>query len=864
MMRMPIAGGTKLGPYEIAAPIGAGGMGEVYRARDTRLNRTVAIKVLPPHFAESADSLKRFETEARAVSGLNHPHICTLFDIGSQDRIHYIVMEYLEGETLRSRMQTGQVPSRKVIDWAVQIANALGAAHEKGVVHRDLKPENIFITREDRIKLLDFGLAQYAEAVPQAEVSMTPTRARLTEPGMILGTVGYMSPEQVRGQELDERSDLFSLGAVLYEMLTGKRAFQKETSAETMTAILKEDPPAPSSVSASVSPAMERIVQRCLEKRPELRFRTAQDLAFALEMSSGVTARIGVPAEAERVQKNRWPAMALIASTILVGAAAFFFFRSNSQTKIAAVPSFQQLTFNRGFIQSAHFAPDSTTIVYGGYFGGNPIQMYTTRTDGIGSRSLELPAADVLGISSKGDMAILLNRRYLGTWVTVGTLAKVGLGGGAPREILENVNDGDISQDGKNFCVVHEQGTLQRLEYPIGTVLYETRGYVSFPRISSDGKRVAFIDHPIYGDDRGYIGLVENGKVTRVSEDYTTLVGLAWAPSGEIWFSGSKENEDAGIWAVRPGSTPRIVLKAPIDLHLQQIDAQGNVLLCSGERRAEIAGIMTGDTAEHDLSWYGEEDLDGISADGSLIAASATGQGNSVNYSLYFRRAGSPVVVLGEGSGEAVSPDGKWVLATLPSQKQNQFILYPTGPGEKRIVSLGDIEVSASKGARMFGWSTDDRRIAFLGHIANGPLVAYFVDLPDGKPQAITSSETQSCLLSPDGKSALVIDIHGKAARYLLEGGQPQTVVGLQPADYPIQWHTDQSVFVWDRSFPATVYLVDLITGKRETWKKLSPLDPVGALYGRLFLTPDGQHYAYRYRRLLNRLYLAKGLFATQ
>src|SRR5271168_578059 len=285
---MNLTPGAKLGPYEVIAPLGAGGMGEVYRARDSRLKREVAIKVLPQAFSLDADRLRRFEQEALATAALNHPNILAVFDIGTDQGAPYVVSELLEGMTLRERLRSGSISVRKTLDYALQIAHGLAAAHEKGIIHRDLKPENLFVTKDGRVKILDFGLAKLTQ--PEGGVyASQPTLTSATDPGVLLGTVGYMSPEQVRGIALDARSDIFSFGAILYEMLAGKRAFHGGTSADTMSAILKEDPPELSATNSSISPALERIVQHCLEKSAEARFHSASDIAFDLEHLSGLS-----------------------------------------------------------------------------------------------------------------------------------------------------------------------------------------------------------------------------------------------------------------------------------------------------------------------------------------------------------------------------------------------------------------------------------------------------------------------------------------------------------------------------------------------------------------------------------------------
>ena len=317
---MPLSAGARLGPYEILAPLGAGGMGEVYRARDTRLARDVAVKVLPADFSTDEDRLRRFEREARAASALNHPNILTIHDIGTEDGAPYVVSELLEGETLRQRLSSGALVSRKVVDYAAQVARGLAAAHEKGIVHRDLKPENLFVTKDGRVKILDFGLAKLTRPeVPSDPGTQAPTVARGTEPGFVMGTVGYMSPEQVRGEAADARSDIFSLGAVLYEMLTGNRAFRGASAVETLNAILKDDPAEPSQTGRDVSPALERMTRRCLEKNPEERFQSARDLAFALEeaasgsASSPASAPLAVSPKAMSVSRPAVVAIAVVA-----------------------------------------------------------------------------------------------------------------------------------------------------------------------------------------------------------------------------------------------------------------------------------------------------------------------------------------------------------------------------------------------------------------------------------------------------------------------------------------------------------------------------------------------------------------------
>src|ERR1700722_4588826 len=434
---MTLASGTKLGPYEIHSLLGAGGMGEVYRARDARLNRDVAIKILPASFSADADRLQRFALESRAAAALNHPNILSIFDIGEDRGAPYVVSELLEGETLRDRLRDGPVSSRKAIDYARQIASGLAAAHEKGIVHRDLKPENLFITNDGRAKILDFGLAKLTR--PEADASGdAPTQQVATDAGTVMGTVGYMAPEQVRGKAADARSDIFAFGAILYEMLSGKRAFHGDSPVDTMSAILKEDPPDLAETNRNVSPALERIVRHCLEKNPAERFQSARDVGFNLEALSDISTptRGGMHALPEERASRRWLMPALASLLVVASWAGIYRLAHHAAPKN---PTFHEITFRNGTIWDARFAPDGQTIVYGAAWDGLPQEMFSTRFDSSDSRSLGLPSAQILSISSKGEMAIALHPSSFAHFTQVGTMAQVHLAGGAPHEGLENV-----------------------------------------------------------------------------------------------------------------------------------------------------------------------------------------------------------------------------------------------------------------------------------------------------------------------------------------------------------------------------------------------------------------------------------------
>jgi Tol biopolymer transport system component len=857
---MTLSSGARLGPYEILAPLSAGGMGEVYRAKDPRLGREVAIKVLPASFSQDTDRLRRFEQEARAAGVLNHPNITAVYDIGTHEGAPYVVSELLEGETLRSRLTGGALPQRKAIDYALQIAHGLAAAHEKGIVHRDLKPENLFVTKDGRVKILDFGLAKLVHPEERGALTELPTATAGTEPGIVLGTIGYMSPEQVRGQPADVRSDIFSFGAIFYEMLSGQRAFSGGSAADTMSAILMKEPPEFSVTNKNIGPGLERIVRHCLEKNPEERFHSAHDVAFDLETLSGVStpsgrATVVAPARPGMAKWLRPVGLALFAAIV---AAAYF---AGLRKGLRPPPSFQQLTFRRGQIPSARFAPDGQTVVYTAAWEGNPAQLFSTRPGSPEFLSLPVPAARLLAVAPSGELALQLAPRFVRGFTWSGTLARAPLAGGAPREVLEGAQWADWSSDGKSFAVVRDSGGKNRLEFPIGKPLYETGGFVSNIRVSPRGDLVAFLDHPQHGDDGGSVAIVDTaGKKKTLSSGWASEGGLAWSPRGdEVWFTATKAGGARALHAVDLSGRERLLARVTGTLTFQDVASDGRVLLTHDTTRLGILALAPGEQKERDLSWLDWSLVRDLSADGKTVIFDESGEGAGATYAVCLRKTdGSPAVRLGEGAAMALSPDGKWVIS-IPRGTPAQLVLLPTGSGESRRITNDSINhVTAA-------FFPDGKRVLFAGNEPGRGVRFYVQDLQGGRPRAISPEgvEVFAVAISPDGKRVAAIGPDGENWLYPVEGGQPGRAPGIEAGDGPICWSRDgRSLYVRDRArVPVRLFRVDLATGRRELWTELSPYDTSGFVgVFSIRAAPEAGAYAYTYGRVLSDLYLASGI----
>ena len=861
-MAESLAPGTRLGPYEIDAMIGAGGMGQVYRARDPRLARHVAIKVLPGPGAADPERVQRFETEAKAAGTLDHPNLLVVYDVGREGAISYIVSELLEGETLRERLRNGAMTEREAIDSGVQIARGLAAAHERGIVHRDLKPENLFLTRDRRLKILDFGVAKLTRTPGDAALA-TATDA-LTNPGSVVGTVGYMAPEQVRGEPVDHRADIFALGIVIHEMLSGQCPFRRETTAETMTAILKDDAP---ELPAGVTPALERVLSRCLEKRREDRFHSAHDLGLALDvLVTTTTSRSAVPARhPARVQRRKAllygaSSLALLASGfaggMLMGRAA----------RPTIAPSYRRLTFRRGLIRSARLAPDGQTILYGALWDSERCRVHTARMDSPESRPLDLPDGNVLAISRSGELALALGSHFDGV-VTYGTLARVPLSGGAPRQMVEDVKFADWSPDGSELAIVRRVDGRDRLEYPVGKVLVQPADGqgtgLGFPRIAPDGRRVAFLQYRSPSSLVGNVAIVDQtGAVTTLSDEYLNVHGLAWN-GDEIWYTAADEQQlFRALCAVTPDGTRRTITRVPGNATLWDASADGRLVIAQTDDRAVVIARRPEDVDDRDLSWLDASWVADLSHDGRLVLFTETGQGAGPKMAVYLRGTdGSQAVRLGEGRAIALSPDTRWAIcatASDPFSPSAYLDMLPTGAGEpRRLAGHGVLYTGAT-------WLPDGKRIIVSAIEPGDRARLYLQELDDGRRVPLTPEGVTSWVVSPDGSMIAVRGPSPAIQLYPLDGTAPRELPGVTGSDVPIGW-IGAGLLIRRPGDPKAargdIYRVDVRTGRQEFWKNILPRDPAGIMVLVSFrVTPDGRSSAYSWHRALSNLYVADGL----
>jgi len=768
-----------------------------------------------------------------------------------------VVSELLEGQTLRERMAGGALPVRKAAEIGAQIARGLAAAHEKGIVHRDLKPENVFVSNEGHVKILDFGLAKLTQS-EAGDGSQSPTRTSETDPGVVMGTVGYMSPEQVRGGALDHRTDIFSFGAILYELLSGRRAFKKETSAETLAAILNEEPADLTETNPSLPPALERIVRHCLEKSPQERFASARDLAFDLESMSersGPTLAAKAMRDAVDHRRRVWVGAGWLASVAAVGVGAFWL---GERARDHPQPTYQQLSFGHGNLTGARFSPDGASVLYSAAWNGASSRIFALR--------LDLQIEQPLGFEGRlvgaaaGEVAFLRDD---------GTLLIGPLSGGGSREVAKGVGGADWSKDGTRFAITRRAGAKQILEYPIGTVLHETVGDLLLICISPDGSRVAIVEGPSVGVAGGWIGIVDTTGIKRLTNNPLLIpTSLVWSADGkEIWFTTLEALRPVhSINAVSASGRERHLLTTAQDPRLHAISQDGRVLLSLGQSRRKVSGLAPGETVERDLTLRGWSESWDISVDGRrYVIGDNVGPRESA---FLGSMDGSPPVRLGDGGvPNALAPDGRSVLMWKATEQGigTALVVLSTGAGEPRDVPKGSIE--SYEDAR---WLSDGRRLLMSASEAGRPRRLFVQELPDGLPRAITPEgiRTTYAFATPDG-AWVPAGSDFEAAPYALypvAGGDPQPIPGLEKGDQPLHFTADgRRLFVRHGyaadNITARIALLDLATGRKQPWKVLRPTEPAGVSdVSLVYLTPDGRGYLYMYDRRLYDLFLVEGL----
>lgn len=849
---MSLQAGVRLGPYEITTLIGAGAMGQVYRARDLRLGRTVAIKVVP---TTAQHESTRLEREARAVARVSHPHVCALYDVGHEPGFTYLVMEHLEGETLAARLESGRMPLARSLTLAIEIADALDAAHRRGITHRDLKPSNIMVTPEGA-KLLDFGLAKVRDADEDPNAPAATVSASLTDEGAILGTYPYMAPEQVEGLDADARTDIFSFGVVLYEMASGHRPFDARTRAALAAAILTFEPPPLSSSSPSIPLTLDRAVAKCLAKDGDARWQTARDLASELRwISDDITARRALSSTSAPGRRRMLGAMMWAAGGVAVGAlSGAGIMRFGAPATPGQPPRLLRLTFPRGIVSAARFGPDRETVVYSAAWQGRNYETFETRIGTREARSLAISNSRVVSVSPAGEVALIVGPQMF--FGIQGTLVHAPLTSVAtPRARLERVREADWIAGESALAVVRRVGTLDVLEFPIGRKVHESAS-IGGLRVSPDGSRVAaFEGADGTGENVGVIVVDRSGKRTMLSPRWRVAQGLAWSPDAkEIWFSATEGVLAPAVHAVTMAGKVRPLFHAPLMLRMQDVSSQGRMLVTMIDSRFSMACMTSDGSSERDMSWLDGSSVASMSDDGRFVLFSEARAGGSTQGMTYLRATdGSSLIRLGEGMAEALSPDGKWALA-VAAERRN-WILWPTASGSTRQLAV-DGFVRVDNG----GWLADGR-VVFSAFDATGRRRLYLQDIEGGMPRPISQEGVTLAMKAgtPDGRFAVGRTTDGYSL-FPIAGGPPQRL-SLPNTDTPIQWSPDgRYLFVRRGRIPVQIYRLELSTRRESLWKTLVPGDPDGVeIIDPVVMTPDGNGYCYSYVRTISNLFVTVG-----
>jgi hypothetical protein len=776
-------------------------MGEVYRARDTRLGREVALKILPDGASLESERLERFEQEARLAGSLNHPNLVVVHDVGAKDGAPFLVTELLEGESLRHRLSRGRLPLRSALDLAAQIADGLAAAHARGIVHRDIKPENIFVTPGGRAKLLDFGIAKLTSPRPVEgtrrnllDTTLTPEGIG-TNPGAVLGTPGYMSPEQVRGDPVDARTDIFSLGAVLYELLTGARAFPGATFAESGRAILESDPaPLPDSTPAWVG----LVVQRCLEKEPARRFQSAADLAFALGATATATSG-SARAMASRRGPARWTRLGLLAAALMLGliAGVAAVLRWGPGRTPVELPTFERITFRAGPIGGARFTPEGR-VVFSAPFDGEPEEVYSHARGRPELQRFGLSPARVAAVSPRtGELAVLLGSESISIGWVRGTLARVPATGGVPRELAEHVAWADWTSSG-DLAVARREAAKMWIERPLGKTVWTGPGWLSDLRCSPDGERLAFIHHPTA--DRSEIVVLDRSNAAHViltsPPEAPYVWSLAWMLDGKGLRFTSVDSSGTTLSSVSLAGSVRRLYRFPGSALLQDIAPDGTMLFTVFDWRSHLTVLTPGRPGQRELAWFNYPNLSDLSPDGRMLLFS-DGEVGAPEMQVVMRQTdGAAPKVLGPGFAIALSPDRR--TAAMISTDLRRLLLVPTSVGTTSEVPLPNLVVGAG------GWSHDGRRLWLTARPSDRPeLRLYAVDVTSRRVlEPIPGSEAlpdTPVALSPDDARIAVTGADQVPTVYSVGMGEPPFRITSVPADLkpsPAGWSRNNELWL--------------------------------------------------------------------
>jgi serine/threonine protein kinase/Tol biopolymer transport system component len=825
--------------YRIDRELGAGGMATVYLAEDLKHNRKVAVKVLKPELAVAIGA-ERFLAEIKTTANLQHPHILALHDSGEVNGTVFYVMPYVDGESLRDRLdREKQLPVDDALRIAGEVADALQYAHEHGVIHRDIKPENILLQRGHAV-VADFGIALAASKTGGA---------RMTETGMSLGTPTYMSPEQAMGaREVDARTDIYSLGCVLYEMLAGEPPFVGPTAQSIVAKVITESPKSLTGQRRTVPPHVDATVQKSLEKLAADRFASAAAFAESLRdggsslRSSGL--RSAGSAHSSMGKAIRW-SVATVVGAAVIGAAYMIGNRSSREASTDMLMA--QRTYRVETIFSARYTAGGEAIVYSAAESGASPRIFTLTSDYPQPRAVSDSATRLLAVSAKDEMAVLVGAVFDHHRVFSGTLARMPAGGGTPRELLTDVHDADWSPDGTQLAVIHEVNGKDRLEYPIGTVLYETAGYLSDVRISPDGKLIAFNQHPEKDDDRGAVAVVDlEGKHRLLTPQFLSLEGLAWTRDGKrIAYSASVNGGIVNVDEVTLRGKVHRGSPGVGNATIQDIAADGRRLIIRGDTFKRILVKLAADTAPRDVSWLDVSFFPTLSGDGSLLAFSDGSDVAGEHYAVMLRRTdGSPAVRLGEGAVLAMSPDKQWVMSVLPTDPV-RLMLYPTGAGTAR--RLDNNEFAGMRAAAFVG---DNTGIIVCGNEPGRLGRCYTRPLAGGKFRPFTPEGVSGAVMSPDGQS-IVARSAGAYRQFSVSDGASQAVPGLTAKDQVLRYSPDGR-FLWTKrtnAQPVRVEQVDIGTGARSILlPDFSPRRAGVLNVGEVSLADDPRNYAYMER----------------